>query len=108
MRVKSTTKEFIERANSTHGFRYDYTESVYLSSREKIAIKCLTHGEFKQSANSHLNGSGCPSCGKDDRYRNRRKLVVEATTSEIVAIAKARAKSKSVFIPITNHKQEAV
>ncbi|MFW1815775.1 hypothetical protein ACG9X6_14105 [Acinetobacter guillouiae] len=59
---KLTKQEFVKRSIEIHGNRYDYTESVYYKTTEKIKIKCLKHGFFEQVANSHLTGSGCPRC----------------------------------------------
>lgn len=57
-----TTEEFINKAKTIHGDRYDYSKTVYHNSRGKVCIICPDHGEFWQSPNSHLNGSGCPHC----------------------------------------------
>ena len=64
---KLTTDEFITKARSIHGDKYDYSESVYLGAYSSITIICPTHGKFTQSsAKSHtINGAGCPECGKD-------------------------------------------
>ena len=62
--LRDTTESFIEKARVVHGDTYDYTQVQYSSSQKKITIVCKKHGEFRQVPNSHLNGSGCPSCGK--------------------------------------------
>lgn len=63
MPKKVTTEDFIKRAKEVHGDRYDYSESVYVNSREKVTIICPDHGPFKQRPSHHTNGSGCPACG---------------------------------------------
>jgi len=60
--IKSATSIFIERANFVHNKKYDYTGITYINARTKINIKCYIHGEFKQIANNHLKGNGCPIC----------------------------------------------
>lgn len=57
-----TKKEFIEKANKIHNFKYDYSESTYINNKTKLIIICSDHGEFNQSPNSHLNKQGCPLC----------------------------------------------
>jgi hypothetical protein len=57
--------EFICRAKKVHGDKYDYSNVKYTSSHKKIKIVCLVHGPFIQAAYSHLNGRGCPECGKE-------------------------------------------
>lgn len=58
-----TTEEFIIRALSVHGTRYNYSKVIYISGREKIIIGCPIHGDFTQSPGDHLSGRGCMKCG---------------------------------------------
>lgn len=59
---KLTTAEFIQRSRDTHGERYDYTNSNYISSHKKIKIICSHHGMFEQVAHDHMIGRGCFKC----------------------------------------------
>jgi len=59
---KSTTEEFIIKANKKHFNKYDYSLVKYESCMEKVDIVCKKHGLFKQKPNCHLNGQGCPVC----------------------------------------------
>jgi len=59
---KSTTQEFIEKSNKIHNFIYNYDNVNYINCKTPVVIKCLKHGIFCQSPNSHLRGSGCPDC----------------------------------------------
>lgn len=63
MGKKLTTEEFIDKAKLIHGIKYDYSLVDYISTRVKVKIKCLEHGEFEQVPNEHLSGSGCKKCG---------------------------------------------
>ena len=56
---KLTTEEFIKRAKEKHGDKYDYSKAEYINNRTKICIICPTHGEFWQTAGSHILGNGC-------------------------------------------------
>jgi hypothetical protein len=58
------TNDFIQKAKKIHGDKYDYSNSVYKSNRNKVEIMCKIHGKFDQLANSHLKGRGCSKCGK--------------------------------------------
>lgn len=51
------------RARKIHSNRYIYDDSIFKKGREKITITCREHGDFKQTPESHLSGSGCPKCG---------------------------------------------
>jgi hypothetical protein len=57
--------EFISKANVVHGGKYDYSKSIYATSKDKVIIICPIHGEFEQMPNSHISGSGCRDCGYD-------------------------------------------
>jgi hypothetical protein len=61
--------KFIQRANEVHGDQYVYTNSVYIGARNKIDIICKVHGPFSQRSSDHLQGKGCPKCGK---YKTRK------------------------------------
>lgn len=65
MTRRSTTSEFVKKAINKHGNRYDYSKSIYVKNSEKIIIKCKLHGEFKQTPNTHLSGSGCLDCSRE-------------------------------------------
>jgi hypothetical protein len=59
---KLTTQEFINKAIAIHGDKYNYDEVIYIDSTKKIIITCPIHGDFLQTPNSHLRGSGCLKC----------------------------------------------
>lgn len=54
--------KFIKSVKAIHGNKYDYSNTVYITARNKINIICPMHGIFKQRPYDHLNGSGCPKC----------------------------------------------
>ena len=58
----SNTDEFIAKAKSIHGDKYDYSKVDYKDNRIKITIICPEHGEFEQTPMGHLSGSGCSKC----------------------------------------------
>jgi len=66
-RKQMTTSDFIEHATQRHGNRYDYTNTIYTRSTDKLSIKCPKHGIFEQRASHHLEGRGCPSCAHHQR-----------------------------------------
>jgi len=66
-RAKTQSKpidEFIAQANEVHDFKYDYSKAVYNGARRNLIIICKIHGEFNQTPDNHLVGSGCLKCGK--------------------------------------------
>jgi hypothetical protein len=62
MSRKLTTDEFIVKAKTIHGEKYDYSKVEYIGSRDKVIIICKIHGEFIQTSDTHIRGSGCPHC----------------------------------------------
>jgi hypothetical protein len=60
-----STEEFIQKAQAVHGDKYDYSKVEYIHSHTRAAIICEEHGEFTQTPNQHLRGSGCHKCGAE-------------------------------------------
>lgn len=60
-----TVDEFIEKAVEVHGSRFDYSMVEYKNARSKVKIICPIHGVFMQKPDSHVRGSGCPSCANE-------------------------------------------
>lgn len=57
-----TTRTFIDKARLKHGDRYDYSLVRFKNTKCAVDIICDVHGVFRQLANMHLMGSGCPIC----------------------------------------------
>lgn len=58
-------EKFVEDAKRVHGDKYDYSQTVYLGAKKKVAIRCKKHNMiFWQKPNAHLNGNGCPICAQ--------------------------------------------
>ncbi|MBD8665726.1 GIY-YIG nuclease family protein [Rhizobium sp. CFBP 8752] len=60
--------DFITRAVAFHGDRYGYERTVYTGTADRIEIFCRRHGAFRQIAENHLRGSGCPDCSRIETY----------------------------------------
>lgn len=59
---RNSTDDFIKKAKTIHGDKYDYSNVEYINNRKKVCIICPIHGEFWQTPNNHLNGNGCAEC----------------------------------------------
>lgn len=68
-----THEQWLEQALAKHGNKFEYDKAVYMGDKEKIIIKCPTHGYFEQSAGQHLV-YGCDKCARDavniERFKN--------------------------------------
>jgi hypothetical protein len=60
---KSSIREFIQKANMIHNYKYDYSKTIYIHNMQHVIIICSIHGEFQQSPHNHLHGNGCKLCG---------------------------------------------
>lgn len=59
-------EDFVNKATSLHGNKYTYKLTDYVSSRDEMLILCNKHQEyFPQRPSAHLQGQGCPICGKE-------------------------------------------
>lgn len=56
--------DFVEHANKIHKNIYDYSKSIYISTKLRLVVTCKMHGDFTVVPNDHLNGRGCPACSK--------------------------------------------
>lgn len=65
-------------------YHYDSVPETFLA-HDKLPIKCLEHGMFYQKACAHLNGQGCPACGRLKCDNNR-----ATSTEEFITRSKAR------------------
>jgi hypothetical protein len=57
-----TTRQFISEAMLVHQGYYDYAKTEYMGAQYPVIITCPHHGDFRQEANSHLQGQGCRAC----------------------------------------------
>jgi hypothetical protein len=61
---RKTQQQFEKEAHKAHNHKYDYGKAIYQTAHDYLIIICSEHGEFKQTASSHLNGKGCKKCSK--------------------------------------------
>ena len=70
--MRYTTEKFIRKVKVIHGDRYDYSLVKYNGYYNKVNIICPIHGIFQQKPSEHLNGKGCPKCGKESEKKKKR------------------------------------
>nr|WBF70294.1 F-box and FNIP repeat-containing [Megavirus caiporensis] len=64
--TKISTEEWIERARQFYGDRYDYSQVIYVSMRQKVTIVCPKHGSFETIPGNFFNTKeSCVGCRKD-------------------------------------------
>ena len=70
------TEQFIDKAKTIHGNKYDYSFSLYKSTSENLIINCKenNHGLFNITPNNHISGKkGCPRCGNKKTSKARQE-----------------------------------
>lgn len=61
---KLTKEEFVEKSNTTHNNKYNYSLVNYINSVTKVKIICEEHGIYTQIPHAHMKGQSCPFCPK--------------------------------------------
>jgi hypothetical protein len=97
--------EFIIEANKIHNNKYDYSKSEYFKAKEYIKITCSKHGDFEQTPDSHLQGSGCPKCAlKYDKTENEVKEFIKSIKLKYIENTKKIIYPLELDIYIPSHK----
>lgn len=90
---ESDSIRFFEKVKTVHGDLYDYSESIFVNSLEKIQIICKTHGKFELKASKHLEGSGCQKCSSI-----RRNKLNSITNDEFLSRASKIHNNKYIYV----------
>lgn len=99
--TKSSTGEFIEKANKVHNFRYDYSLVEYTKAINKVKIICKEHGIFEQVAIYHLCGSGCQQCAEENGGWGYKK-------SQFISMAESKNKAIIYIIRFYNDNENFI
>lgn len=66
-------EEFIKRCVEAHGTKYDYDETVYVTSKTRVKIYCKKcDRSFWQFPHAHIKGDGCRVCANKRRGERAR------------------------------------
>lgn len=75
---RDTKENFINKAKSIHGDKYDYSLVKYINTSTKLKIICKIHGVFDQLPTNHYK-QNCPNCCKNIKITNQ-KFINRAIT----------------------------
>lgn len=67
-----TTEYFVKQSKLIHNNKYSYEKVIYTKCNKKVIITCPIHGDFEQTPTCHLQGQGCPECGKLQKANSHR------------------------------------
>lgn len=73
-----STETFIQKARLVHGERYDYSKTVYLSTKDKICIIDPEYGEFWQRPLLHLKGQTPRIRKRVENAKTKEQFVIDA------------------------------
>lgn len=76
-KLGKTTEQYVAEALAVHGNKYDYSQTQYTGSNNKIKIICPKHGVFEQDANTHRRGHGCPTCSRENQFKTQDTIIDE-------------------------------
>ena len=65
--VNFDNKDFVDKSNLKHNYRYDYSKVEYVNNSTKVEIICPEHGSFWQSPREHFEGKGCKICAGNSK-----------------------------------------
>lgn len=74
-RYTSMHNIFITKSIEIHGNKYNYSKANYIGRFELLTIICPIHLEFKQTADSHLQGHGCSKCSNNCKLTNETFII---------------------------------
>jgi hypothetical protein len=76
-RCRLSKSDFIKKATSIHGSKYNYDKVYYKNNNTNVIISCPIHGDFQQTPGNHThktNPQGCPVCAGRTRWDMSRFL----------------------------------
>ena len=76
-----TKEEFIIKARTIHGNKYNYSKVSFHKMSERVEINCPIHGSFFQSPTKHLLKRGCPKCAIANRAEKQRGNIDDFITA---------------------------
>lgn len=75
-------EDFINRARSIFGLRYDYSNTNFTKLDSEVEIRCRKHGPFNMKARTHVSGSGCRKCVIESQLKPIDKLIEECIATQ--------------------------
>ena len=98
VKKRSTIEKFIQKADSLHLNKYDYSDVEYVNAKTKIFIKCKIHNiVFKQTPNDHLCGKGCPTCSSSYGERKIESFLLDNSIKYIKEFRMGKTKCRFDF-----------
>lgn len=65
---RKTTEQFIAESKVIHNSFYDYSKTVYVTSKQKLIVICPVHGDFEVAPHHHTAGIKCRQCSPGSTF----------------------------------------
>jgi hypothetical protein len=78
MPKKSSKEEFINKSNTIHNFKYNYSLVEYINNKTKVKIICKEHGVFEQRPDNHIQKQKCPLCVNTNIKSNKDQFILKS------------------------------
>lgn len=85
-----TTESFIKQSKKIHGDLYDYSQVVYVGTKDKVKIGCRIHGIFEITPSNHTHISRPHGCGRCARTTNKEDFILKARAVHVINIVTIR------------------
>lgn len=67
-KTRKTTEFFLEKFKARYGDRFDYSQTKFVSIRDRLLVICREHGPFEIFPYNHLSGNGgCKICSRVEK-----------------------------------------
>lgn len=80
------TDSYIAKFKEVHGEKYDYSlVGEFKNCKQKVDVLCNDHGIFKITPDNHVQGKGCPLCGKSGyQPQNKGMFYILQVTPDVI------------------------
>jgi len=103
IRLRSNTKEFIEKAVLKYGSeKFKFDKTTYVSATEYVTITCDLHGDFEETPNRFLNGQICKKCSYKESTTNYHILKKRRKNSVLYIIECYNEEERFIKIGVTS------
>lgn len=103
--MRKGKEDFVNKSNIVHKFKYTYDNVPdSFRVRSKVIITCPKHGDFKQTADSHKRGCGCPYCAGKSGEDTKKNIKIKK--EKVVKILKIRELDTVKLVSIPTKKKE--
>ena len=102
MPSKLSQEQFIAKCIQAHGYKYDYSKSIYIDKSTPVIITCPIHGEFLQKPSIHYyDKCGCQKCDPTE-ITGTKKFIEKATIkhNDLYDYSKVEYKKTNIKIEI--------